>query len=101
VRGEIPEEQGVLALVQNLPPGSQVASGAPGAIWMARMENLTTPEALYEQFKKDGVDAIYVDPSISNANREIWRLIIPGIGRFYENIYISPGGGNIQVFILK
>jgi hypothetical protein len=111
VRGEIPEEQGVLALVQNLPPGSQVASGAPGAIWMARMEpidvadldyeNVTTPEALYEQFKKDGVDAIYVDHFISNVNREIWRLIIPGIGKYYDNIYTSLGGGDIQIYILK
>jgi hypothetical protein len=103
--------QGVLVLTQSLPPGSQVASGAPGAVWMARMEfidvsdldygDTTTPEALYEQFKKDGVDAIYVDPSISNANREIWRLIVPGIDTYYQNIYTSPGGGSIQVYLLK
>jgi hypothetical protein len=108
---EEPEVQGILALVQNLPPGSQVASGAPGAIWMARMEpidvadleygDVTTPEALYEQLKMDGVDAIYVDSYFSNTNREIWRLMIPGIGRYYENIYLSPGGGDIQVFLLK
>ena len=108
---EEPEVQGILTLERNLPPGSQVASGAPGAVWMARMEpidvadldyeNVTTPEALYEQFKKDGVDAIYVDSYLANANREIWRLMVPGIGKFYENIYLSPGGGNIQVFLLK
>ena len=108
---EEPEVQGILTLERNLPPGSQVASGAPGAVWMARMEpidvadldyeNITTPEALYEQFKKDGVDAIYVDSYLANANREIWRLMVPGIGKFYENIYLSPGGGNIQVFLLK
>ena len=109
--GEEPEVQGILALVQNLPVGSQVASGAPGAIWMARMEpidvadldygNVTTPELLYEQLKKDGVDAIYVDSYLANTNREIWRLMVPGIGKYYENIYLSPGGGNIQVFLLK
>jgi hypothetical protein len=108
---EEPEVQGILTLAQNLPPGSQVASGAPGAVWMARMEpidvadldyeNVTTPEALYEQFKKDGVDAIYVDSYLANTNREIWRLMVPGIGRYYENIYLSPGGGDIQVFLLK
>jgi hypothetical protein len=64
-------------------------------------ENVTTPEALYEQFKKDGVDAIYVDSYLANTNREIWRLMVPGIGRYYENIYLSPGGGDIQVFLLK
>jgi hypothetical protein len=108
---EEPEVQGILALAQNLPPGSQVASGAPGAVWMARMEpvdvadldygDVTTPETLYEQLKKDGVDAVYVDSYFSNTNREIWRLIIPGIGKYYENIYLSPRGGNIQVFLLK
>ena len=106
-----PDVKGVLALAQALPPNSQVASGAPGSVWMARMEfidvadldygTVTTPEALYEQFKKDGVDAIYVDSSISNVNREIWRLMIPGIGTYYENIYTSPGGGSIQVFLMK
>jgi hypothetical protein len=108
---EEPEVQGILTLAQNLPPGSRVASGAPGAVWMARMEPIgvsepdygivTTPEALYEQFKKDGVEAIYVDSSISSTSPEIWRLIVPGIGRYYENIYLSPGGGDIQVFLLK
>jgi hypothetical protein len=109
--GEDYEIQGILTLAQNLPAGSQVASGAPGAVWMARMEpidvadldygDVTTPEALYEQLKKDGVDAIYVDSYFSNTNREIWRLMIPGIGRYYENIYLSPSGGDIQVFLLK
>jgi hypothetical protein len=109
--GEEPEVQGILTLIQNLPTGSQVASGAPGAVWMARMEpidvsgldygDVTTPEALYEQLKKDEVDAIYVDSYLSNTNREIWRLMIPGIGKYYERIYLSPKGGNIQVFLLK
>jgi hypothetical protein len=108
---EEPEVQGILTLVQKLPAGSQVASGAPGAVWMARMEpidvsdldygDVTTPEALYEQLKKDGVDAIYVDSYFSNTNREIWRLMVPGIGTYYENIYTSPSGGNIQVYLLK
>jgi len=108
---EEPEVQGILTLARSLPAGSQVASGAPGAVWMARMEpvdvsgldygNVKTPEALYEQLKKDGVKAIYVDSYLANANREIWYLIIPGIGKYYENIYLSPGGGNIQVFLLK
>jgi hypothetical protein len=108
---EEPEVQGILTLVQNLPPGSQVASGAPGSVWMARMEpvdvsdldygDVTTPELLYEQLKKDGVKAIYVDSYLANTNREIWYLMVPGIGTYYENIYLSPGGGDIQVFLLK
>jgi MFS family permease len=110
-RGVIPEEQGVLALSQMFPENSNISAGAPGAVWMARMtpmdvadydyENATTPEAFYQQLKKDKVVAIYVDPYLSNANKQIWLLIFPKIGSYYEKAYASKYGGDIQVLIVK
>ncbi len=110
MRGTISEEKAVLALAQALPENSAIASGAPGAVWMARMQpadvadydyqNIQTPEELYQQFKKDKVAAIYVDSYMSNANEHIWKLIIPGVGTYYEKIYASEDH-DIQVLLLK
>ncbi|MGH2581343.1 MAG: hypothetical protein ACRDFQ_00430 [Anaerolineales bacterium] len=104
-----PEERASLALQANLPKGSLVASGAPGAAWAAHMthypstgENLLvdTPDALYSVLLADGVQAIYIDHYLSGNNRDLWELIEPGIGQYYEQIY-SDRSGSIRVLLVK
>jgi MFS family permease len=107
--GEIPEEEAVVVLQEDFPPGTKVAAGAPGVVWAARMEFVSVREedfllessqALHDKFVEMGVEAIYVDHYLSNINENIWRLIEPQIDAGgYETLYIGRQG-SIRVLLV-
>ncbi len=99
----IPEEEAIMLLYNEFPKESQIIAGAPGAVASAHMQFLSiagfdasTPEELYSMILSSGSEAIYVDSTLSGANRHMWILIEPGIGSFYEKLY-SGDSGSIQV----
>lgn len=104
------EEQALLAIARSLPPGSPVAAGAPGWVWAARMDfqdmngeeftRLTSGREVYELLKSRGVQAVYVDGSLSNANEYLWLLMEPDLDQWYQTVY-SGREGSIRVLLLK
>jgi hypothetical protein len=107
--GQIPEEQAILIIQEQLPLNSPVAAGAPGAVWAARMAyvDLGDPQflagssqELHDRLVASGVKAIYVDPYLSNTNENVWRLIEPYIKKGYETAY-SSSDGSIRVLLVQ
>lgn len=104
------EEQALLAIDRELPQNSLVAAGAPGWVWAARMDfydmngaqftQLKSGEEVYRLLKSAGVQAVYVDSSLSNANEYIWKLMEPDLDTWYTTIY-SGREGSIRVLLLK
>ncbi len=109
--GIIPNEQAVVALQQHLPENSLVASGAPGAVYAARMkyfgltgidQSTKSVDELHAKLLDLGVKAIYVDSTLTGPGQDqyAWQLIMGGIGKEYEQIY-SGGDGSILVLLIK
>ena len=87
----------------------QVAAGAPGWVWNSGMEyvslgekdfNVESGEELFGLLQARGVEAVYIDPYVSNAASHIWAMIEPGIGGQYQQIY-SGREGSIRVLLLN
>jgi hypothetical protein len=107
--GSLPEEEAVLVIKDALPSDSLVAAGAPGWVWNSGMDyvslgesvfNVDSGEELYDLLWERGVDAVYIDPYVSNAAAKIWAMIEPEIGHHYEEIY-SGREGSIRVLLLN
>jgi hypothetical protein len=104
------EEQALLTAYAVLPPGSLVAAGAPGWVSAARLEyfdlngpefgELESGEQVYALLKAQGVEAVYVDSALSNANDHIWLLMEPDLDRWYDTAY-SGREGSIRLLLLK
>ncbi len=98
------EEQAVILLQKEFPSGSPVLAGSPGGVWAARMEfadaneyaQASSGEVLHERLIENGVVAVFVDPSLSNANEHVWNMIEPAIGKWYETLY-SGREGSVRV----
>ncbi len=105
--GKEPKEQALLALTANLPEDSFVAAGSlfPTAAKM-RLANLSstdipldvTPEQFLSWMRYQGIQAIYVDPTLYNDNPRVWSLIEPHIGHALNRL-VSIDGGNIQILV--
>lgn len=107
--GRTPEEKAVVVLQHQLPANSLVASGAPGAVYAARMDyyglvniggSAASVEELHARLLNLGVKAIYVDSSLTNQENYVWNLIKKGIGSEYRQIF-SGGDGSIQVLLVN
>lgn len=102
------EEQAAVVMQERLPRGSLVMAGAPGGVWAARMEfqdanaysALTSGADLYAALKEAGVKAIFVDPYLSNTNEHVWNLVEPGIGTWYESVYVGREG-SVRVLLVE
>ncbi len=102
------EEQAAVVMQERLPRGSLVMAGAPGGVWAARMEfqdanaysALTSGADLYAALKEAGVRAIFVDPYLSNTNEHVWNLVEPGIGTWYESVYVGREG-SVRVLLIE
>lgn len=105
--GKEPKEQALLALTKALPEDSLVAAGSlfPSAAKM-RLANLSstdipvdfTPEQFLSWMQNQGIQAVYVDPTLYNDNPRVWSLIEPHIGHALKRL-VSIDGGNIQILI--
>ncbi|MGE5222826.1 MAG: hypothetical protein ACM3PY_10320, partial [Omnitrophica WOR_2 bacterium] len=103
-------EQASVYLAQRLPPDSIVAAASPGPVWAAKMvfanlaatdfPHLTTPQEFEAWMKAEGVQAVYVDHTLTHDNPATWDLIKPLAGRSLQRVF-SGEAGDIQVFIVK
>jgi len=107
--GQIPEEKAVVLLQQKLPPNSLVGSAAPGEAYAARMDyygmegvdpSINSMEQLHATLVKDGVKAIFADSNLIVQQKYEWSLIVPGIGKEYEQIF-SGGNGSVRLLLVN
>lgn len=108
--GSIAEEQASLAMQEELPLGSRVATGSPGSAWAARMEyysladeellTITDAEGLYNFFVEHGVVAVYIDPELASTGRAVVNLVRQGVGLYYEEVF-SQDDGSVQVLLVR
>jgi hypothetical protein len=106
VLGQAADEQAVLYLREHFAPGTFVAAGAPGVLWLAGMRAATlssTDIPTFEQssevvrwMREQGMAAVYVDRSLWGDNPVLWELIESEIGRGFESGFTGDGG-NIRV----
>ncbi len=105
--GQLPEDQAIVLLQEQLPRGTLVASGSPKILNAAQLEyynladidtNFQTSEELYTFFVSKNIQAIYID-KIALQNEKAWKLIEPYIGNQYNEIFKAEN--DIRILIRK
>lgn len=104
------EEQAIMVLFNNFPRDTQVLAGAPGAVESAHMKFIPVNDDIFisadssSEFHRtliqSNIKAIYVDHYLTNTNEFMWKLIEPGIGTLYDQMYTGEDG-SIQVLIIQ
>ncbi|GMR11339.1 MAG: hypothetical protein BMS9Abin28_2169 [Anaerolineae bacterium] len=107
--GEAADEAAVLFLQETYDRGTPIAAGSPGPIYTARMTYMgltaldvpqtETPRQFLEWMNSQGIEAVYVDQSLSFASPYLWEQISALIGDGLERVYIADEG-DIQVLSL-
>ena len=107
--GEFADEQGVEYLAENFQPRTPVAAGSPGPVYSAGMTymgltSLDVPRTdtageFLAWMKGQGIQAIYVDASLSSDNPLFWSQISSLVGSGLERVFAADEG-NIQVLRL-
>ncbi|MFZ6026458.1 MAG: hypothetical protein ACOYYS_01970 [Chloroflexota bacterium] len=108
--GTDPKEQAIIYLMENFPPDTPVAGGAPGVVWAAKMTyiglgDLGVPkdqgfDGLVNWLYAQGVRAIFIDPAVYQDNPAVWALLKDQIGVRLERVF-SADDGDIQILLLK
>ena len=110
ILGQFADEQGVKFLAENFDPGTPVAAGSPGPVYSAGMRymgltSLDVPRTdtageFLTWMKGQGIEAIYVDASLSSDNPLFWDQISSLVGSDIERVFAADAG-NIQVLRLR
>lgn len=110
VLGTDPKEQAVVFMMENFPPDTTIAAGAPGVVWAAKMgygglasrdvPRERTSQEFLQWLSDQGIEAIYVDHGLYNVLPVLWDLIEPQIGDGLERVF-EVDRGNYQILILK
>ena len=107
--GVAADESAVLFLQENYDRGTPIAAGSPGPIYTARMRYMgltsldvplkDTPLQFLEWMQDQGIEAVYVDESLSSGNPYLWQQISALTGNGLEMVFIADEG-DIQVLDL-
>ena len=108
--GERPVEQAVLFMQEAFEPGTPIAAGSPGPIYAARMTymGLTSLDIPVDRSQEDflkwmrgqGIEAVYVDYSLTQDSPGLWRLIEGSVGSGLVRVF-TAGGGDLQVLVVE
>ena len=108
--GQFADEQGVNYLAENFDPGTPIAAGSPGPVYSAGMTYMgltsldvprtDTADEFLTWMRGQGIEAIYVDASLSSDNPFFWDQISSLVGSGLERVFAADEG-NIQVLQLK
>ena len=107
--GEAADESAVLFLQETYDRGTRIAAGSPGPIYTARMRYMgltsldvprdVTPQQFLEWMQMQGIEAVYVDATLSSGNPYLWGQISALTGDGLERIFLADEG-DIQVLSL-
>lgn len=108
--GENADEQAAKYLMDNLKPGSLVAAGSPGVVWMSKLEftslngtdvmTMDSSDDFHQWLLDENIQAIYLDYSISRDAPYFWELIKEQTGKGLELVFSKNEGSN-QIFLVK
>ena len=106
--GNSPDERATLEIRNAVLPGSKVVAGAPGAVWMAKMEYATidtdalgsspTAEALYAWLIKNDIELIYLDRYMKKDMPIIRELVLELEKAGYLKLIYGSGSENEGVY---
>jgi len=109
--GNSPDERATLAIRNAVSPGSKVVAGAPGAVWMAKMEYATidtdalgsspTAEALYAWLIKNDIKIIYLDRYMKTDMPIIRELVLELEKAGHLKLIYGSGSENEGVYQKK
>lgn len=98
------DERAAVYLMENFPPGTKVGAGYPSVVWMAKRDFLSITGADVPAFEdsagfhqwliKEGIQAIYLDYSISNLAPHYWELIQQESGTGLKAVFNENNGSN-------
>ena len=108
--GDAADESAVLFLQETYENDTRIAAGSPGPIYTARMRYMgltsldvpqtDTPQQFLEWMRNQGIEAVYVDASLSSGNPYLWEQITALTGDGLERIFVADEG-DIQVLFLE
>ncbi|NCP86829.1 MAG: hypothetical protein CO094_08665 [Anaerolineae bacterium CG_4_9_14_3_um_filter_57_17] len=107
--GQLPEEQAILYFEEHYPIQTRIAAGSRAVVEASKMEyfsllqeyaSVNDSEALYNVLQQAGVEAIYVDSTLSSGNEYVWKLIEQSIGQHYTLLF-SGREGSILILSLQ
>jgi hypothetical protein len=108
--GERPDEQAVVFMEHSFERGTRVAAGAPGPVAAARMTymGLTSldvpvglaPSEFVGWLRDQGIEAVYVDYSLSAGNPAVWEMVSASIGQGLDRVF-AAGEGDFQVLAVR
>ena len=109
VLGQFSDERGVMFMIDELPEGTRVAAGSPGPIIAAKMTYMglasldvprfDDPKEFLSWMSNQGIEAVYVDHSLSSDNPIYWDLISAEIGQGLQRAFVADEG-DIQVLLV-
>ena len=109
ILGKAADESAVLFLQETYDRGTRIAAGSPGPIYTARMRYMgltsldvpltDTPRQFLEWMQGQGIEAVYVDSTLSSGNPYLWEQISALTGDGLERIFVAEEG-DIQVLSL-
>ncbi len=107
--GEAADESAVLFLQETYDRGTPIAAGSPGPIYTARMRYMgltsldvprdLTSQQFLEWMRMQGIEAVYVDATLSSGNPYLWGQISALTGDGLEPIFVA-NEGDIQILSL-
>jgi hypothetical protein len=107
--GEAADERAVLYLHERFPPGTLVAAGSPGVVAAAGMTpavlasedvpGFDDSSELLQWMRERGIQAVYVDDSLTRVESALWELIEPEIGRGFVTGF-EEGGDGVRVLLV-
>jgi hypothetical protein len=107
--GEAADERAVLYLHDRLPPDTVVAAGTPGVPAAAGMTPLVLASEdvpvfqnssdLLHWMRERGIQAVYVDDSLTRVESALWDLIEPEIGKGFVTGF-EEGGDGVRVLLV-
>jgi hypothetical protein len=108
--GQNADEQAAKYLMDNLKPGSLVAAGSPGVVWMSKLEftslngtdvtMMDSGDDFHQWLLDENIQAIYLDYSISRDAPYFWELIKEQTGKGLELVFSKNESSN-QILLVK
>ena len=108
--GKNADEQAVVYLMEHFPRGTKVGAGSPAVVWMSKLEFMMITgadvpafersEDFYNWLCREGIQAVYLDYSISNQAPFFWELIQQESGHGLTEVFNENAGSN-RIYIVE
>lgn len=108
--GQNADERAAVYLREYFPRGTKVGAGSPAVVWMSKLEFMMITGADVPAFERsedfynwlcgEGIQAVYLDYSISNQAPFFWELIKQESGHGLTEVFNENAGSN-RIYIVE